>query len=102
MTNTHNPACSQRGSLMVVTYLAPAMLTETSITSSLFSFKVRLFWPRNFNECRVVNKQFRTKEHSVVTTQPSAETASFTRSDGAVASKGTVLDRAVDVASSGG
>eukprot|EP01034_Spumella_vulgaris_P031390 gene31390-38772_t len=60
ITNTHNPACLQRGSMLLVTYLAPPALTETSLVSGMFSYKVKLFCPSEsqFDEYCIVNKKY--------------------------------------------
>jgi len=44
--NTHSPCVSQKGRLLVASYLAPKVLTRTLVVRSVFSFVVRMFWPR--------------------------------------------------------
>jgi hypothetical protein len=45
--NTHSPCVSQRGRLLVAAYLPPKVLTRTAVVGSVFSFNVRMFWPRS-------------------------------------------------------
>lgn len=46
--NTHSPCVSQKGRLLVAAYLPPKVLTHTTLVGSVFSFVVRMFWPRPF------------------------------------------------------
>lgn len=48
INNTHNPCCQQRDNVLLVSYVAPAMLTSTTIVGNLFSTIVRFFWPAPF------------------------------------------------------
>lgn len=82
LTNTHNPACSQCGSLLVVTYLAPKALTGSSLTSSMFGWKVKMFWPDPalFDECVTASATFR--KSSPPTNKIARNSSSNTRGDG--------------------
>lgn len=46
--NTHNPAVQQRRGLLLVSYVAPRLLTKTMIVGNIFSYHVRCFWPMQF------------------------------------------------------
>lgn len=56
--NTHNPAVQQRNNVLLVTYIAPAILTDTLFVGVLFSYDVHMYYPASaFDETyRVVYK----------------------------------------------
>lgn len=45
LTNTHNPIVKQKDDILVMTYLAPRMLTSTLAVGTVFSYQVRMFVP---------------------------------------------------------
>jgi hypothetical protein len=45
LTNTHNPIIRQHEDVLVLSYNAPKILTSSLVLGSLFSYKVRFFWP---------------------------------------------------------
>lgn len=53
--NTHNPAVQQIGGLMLITYLTPDVLSSF-IIRSLFSSKVRFFWPLSLFDSHLIKE----------------------------------------------
>lgn len=61
ITNTHNPCCQQRGSLLLVSYVAPHdLVASMSVIGNLLDYRATLFWPSTsvVDEYRVVNAVF--------------------------------------------
>jgi hypothetical protein len=52
VTNTHNPALQQRGSLLLASFVSPESLYASTVVSRVFSHHVRLYWPSAlFDQC---------------------------------------------------